>query len=106
MKTESSYCKPSVVKSSRQRAEEAITRSKERGSKWGVEDSKAKPDCAPLGLLAAESTLAALAKEMAAEYQDHGSKWPRGWMQKHSRARIVLNEAREILIQRAEAANS
>ena len=54
-------------------------------------------------LLAAADTLAALSRQMAEEYQNGGSSWPRDWMQKHVNDRAALLKAREVLTSRIEA---
>jgi hypothetical protein len=56
-------------------------------------------------LLAAETTLKALTDQMAAECQAGMSNWPRDWMQNHVNERAAIIKVRNILINRAEAAN-
>ena len=53
-------------------------------------------------LLAAESALAVVTKQMADDFQAHGRCWPRGWMQKHIEDRNSLIKARNILLDKVE----
>lgn len=49
-------------------------------------------------LLAAELTLQAVEREMAADFASAGTTWPREWMQKHADNRVALNKTRMILL--------
>ncbi len=52
-------------------------------------------------LLSAESILATVSQQMADEYKKFGKIWPRDWMQKHSKDRQTLLDARNILLERS-----
>jgi len=73
--------------------------SNEEQTKHTAQDAK-RPSMSDL--LAAETALAKITKQMGDDFQAHGDTWPRDWMHKHSQDRAVLIKARNILLDRAE----